>query len=69
MVVTFSKMNNQLSMRIEDDGRGFDVKATGGVYNGNGMKNMKSRADEINASLDVRSVPGSGTVIELLCDV
>jgi signal transduction histidine kinase len=51
-----------VSFIIRDDGIGFDKSLR---YNGNGLKNMKKRAEEIKARLEIESVVGQGTSIEL----
>ena len=43
---------------VKDDGRGFDPDAS---TNGNGLKNIRSRADSIGATAAVTSTPGGGT--------
>jgi signal transduction histidine kinase len=53
---------NNLTMMIRDNGKGFDVNR---VSEGNGLKNMKKRAEEIGAKLVIDSFPGSGTTIQL----
>ena len=47
---------------IRDDGNGFCIKKN---MDGNGLKNMEARAEEINATIKITSVPGNGTTIEL----
>jgi signal transduction histidine kinase len=47
---------------IRDNGIGFDVNKN---LSGNGIKNMRKRADEINAELKIESTTGGGTGIEL----
>jgi signal transduction histidine kinase len=53
---------NNLTMVIRDNGKGFDL---GKATEGNGLKNMKKRADEIGAKLVIDSFPGNGTTIQL----
>jgi len=53
---------NNLTMLIHDNGKGFD---TGQPSNGNGLKNMKKRAEEMGAQFIIDSRPGGGTTIEL----
>jgi len=53
---------NNMTMLIQDNGKGFDVSKS---TQGNGLKNMKKRATEIKAQLTIRSFPGSGTTIQL----
>jgi signal transduction histidine kinase len=45
---------------VADDGRGFDVGATGF---GTGLHGMADRIDSLGGSLEVRSEPGAGTTI------
>ena len=54
--------HSTLIMKIRDDGKGFDVQA---ADNGNGMTNMKKRAQSLNGSLRIDSAPKSGTLVEL----
>ena len=51
-----------LTMLIRDNGKGFDINQS---TLGNGLKNMKKRAEEIGASLTIDSAPGNGTSINL----
>lgn len=53
---------NNLSMMISDNGSGFDQRQTTA---GNGLKNMKKRAEEIGAQFMIHSNPGNGTIIDL----
>ena len=54
---------NNLTLLIRDNGKGFDVNKQ---TQGNGLKNMKRRAEEIGAKLLIESAPGNGTTIQLL---
>ncbi len=59
------KLNNkELLMTIIDNGVGFEMDAN---RSGNGMLNMKSRANAINGSLIVKSGLNQGTSIQLNC--
>ncbi|MES2690371.1 MAG: sensor histidine kinase [Bacteroidota bacterium] len=49
-----------LTLMIEDDGKGFNVKDSSG---GIGIKNIESRVAYINGTLDIDSQPGRGTTI------
>jgi signal transduction histidine kinase len=53
---------NNLTMMIRDNGKGFDVNKPS---QGNGLKNMIRRAEEIGAKLVIDSFPGNGTTIQL----
>ncbi|HYV92896.1 MAG TPA: two-component regulator propeller domain-containing protein [Chitinophagales bacterium] len=60
--VLVSQGNQNVTFIVRDNGVGFDSSLS---YNGNGLINMKRRAQEINASLFIESSPGNGTSIEL----
>jgi signal transduction histidine kinase len=53
---------NILTMLIRDNGKGFDTSQS---TNGNGLRNMKNRAEEMGAHLMIDSAFGKGTTIEL----
>ncbi len=60
------KEQSKLCLLIEDNGTGFIVNKTS---SGNGLKNMQSRAKEMNADLKVRSVLQNGTSIQLIIPI
>ena len=47
-------------LKIQDDGVGFIPVEN---KEGNGLKNMQARADEIGARFNIQSQPGIGTII------
>jgi ligand-binding sensor domain-containing protein/two-component sensor histidine kinase len=49
-------------LEVKDDGVGFDLSSSA---NGNGLDNMRSRAEAIRGVLDIESANGRGTVIRL----
>ena len=51
-----------VSVRIADNGRGFDPN---GTTDGFGIRGMRERAELVGGQLDVRSTPGQGARIEL----
>jgi ligand-binding sensor domain-containing protein/signal transduction histidine kinase len=51
-----------LVMTIVDDGKGFDVAR---ANEGNGMNNMKKRAESLNGNLTIESAPDKGTTVRL----
>ena len=63
--ISLKKSVNKLQLIIVDNGKGFDVNENR-AYNGNGLKNMKARADEINGKINIDSKVNSGTTIEIL---
>ena len=54
---------SNVEIRVEDDGRGFDVS---GPAAGLGLTNMRARASRIGAQLEISSRSGDGTVVRLL---
>lgn len=61
--VLLLRMNNQLILRIHDDGVGFNVqKAKSGL----GFKTLQERSQEINGKLTIKSEAGKGTTIEVI---
>jgi signal transduction histidine kinase len=49
-------------LTVSDDGRGFDPKnSTDGI----GLVSLRERARSLDAALDIRSQPGTGTCLEL----
>jgi ligand-binding sensor domain-containing protein/signal transduction histidine kinase len=64
--IKFTIQENTIFLSIKDDGKGFNVSAG---YGGNGLKNIRSRAKEINSDLKFESTPGKGTVLELIANI
>lgn len=64
--MSFTRDLKSLSMTISDDGSGFDTKAK---QAGNGLLNMRRRADEINGTLNILSHLQTGTSITLTVPV
>jgi two-component system, NarL family, sensor histidine kinase UhpB len=60
--VSLYQSNHKLKMSIKDNGRGFDEQT---IKAGNGLRNLRERAKEINATLHVQSAIGKGTEVEL----
>lgn len=54
--------NKELTMTIRDNGKGFEEETT---VSGNGLKNMKKRAEEIGGRLWIESRRDEGTLITL----
>jgi signal transduction histidine kinase len=53
------------SLRIADDGGGFDVPATIAASKGLGLTSMQERAGILGAKLSIASTPGAGTIVEV----
>ena len=60
--VSLHQRDHILEMSVKDNGRGFEEQTTKA---GNGLRNLRERAKEINATLEVRSTIGKGTEVEL----
>lgn len=73
VLVEIAKSSNKISMLIKDDGKGFDAvsfqEGRGGAYNGNGLKNMQTRTEEIGGKLLINSSVNTGTSVSLLLTV
>lgn len=57
------KHENNVSLTIEDNGKGFDTKKVDLFYTGFGISSMKSRANAIGGSFEIESRVGMGTNI------
>ncbi|GEM_PF-3665252 len=60
--VSVTQLNGLLLVEIADNGKGFDPAHTEAGY---GLKNMKKRAEEMNAGLEIISRPENGTTVRL----
>lgn len=61
--ITLTNENDNITLRIQDDGVGFDTSQD---MEGNGIKSMKRRADEMKARFTLESGKGDGTLVELM---
>lgn len=57
--------NKILTLEINDDGKGFLLQTDGQKLGGNGLKNIRKRAEEINADFNIISELSKGTYIIL----
>lgn len=62
--VTVTEQRGDVLLQISDDGVGMEPNAT---HEGNGIDNMKKRAEVLDGKLNIRSENGKGTIIELTC--
>jgi signal transduction histidine kinase len=62
VVLTIRKEGRVLAMSIVDDGEGFHPEQ---VREGNGVTNMRRRAESLNGELVISSSPGKGTAVRL----
>ena len=63
--IAVTSKQNKKNIVISDNGKGFDkllINTNAGI----GLKNMQARAQLIGASLNIKSIPGDGTIIEII---
>jgi signal transduction histidine kinase len=60
--VEISRAKQWLTLKLCDDGQGFDVAAPA---EGNGLDNMRQRARKLGGELEIKSEPGRGTSLLL----
>lgn len=62
IVIQFKRSNSTIDLSIQDNGKGFDTQ---NGSSGNGLRNMKERAENLRGKLQLRSLVGRGTEITL----
>jgi len=62
VVIEIHVQSSKVIMSIRDNGQGFDVQQ---ADNGNGLTNMKKRAQSLKGNLTIESVIGVGTKVKL----
>lgn len=62
--IAVKKEKKVISIRIQDNGKGFDYETV--KNKGNGLINMQKRAAEIGATLSINSNKGEGTSIDIV---
>jgi signal transduction histidine kinase len=63
--VTLSYMEDLIVLDVQDDGKGFVPVPSSDGRSGFGLAGMRERAESLQGSLQVESVPGEGTTISL----
>lgn len=53
-----------LTLRVFDDGSGFELEEVGGAEGHYGILSMKERAEQAGASFTIATAPGTGTTVE-----
>jgi signal transduction histidine kinase len=61
-IIHITAKNKRILMHIEDNGCGFDETL---LNDGNGLINMRKRAEDLNGRLTIKSRPGLGTELTL----
>lgn len=64
VTITLKSTAKALELLLADDGKGFDP-ANMDSYNGNGLPNMRARAEAIGAVFAIESSPGTGTRVSI----
>jgi signal transduction histidine kinase len=64
--ISLKQKDNRLQLRVTDNGKGFDLNS---ARSGNGLKNMRSRAEDMRAVLQIESIPESGTTVSMEVDI
>lgn len=67
LTVSFQRKDKNLILTIQDDGKGFKPNNgdTKPMLGGNGIKNMQRRTTELKGVLEVNTIEGSGTRVQL----
>jgi signal transduction histidine kinase len=61
--VTVRRAGDRVVVKVADDGTGFGLAEVEAAQVGMGLRNMRERAREIGAEINIRSSPGKGTHI------
>lgn len=61
--IRLHQQDHALLLSVKDDGRGFDERE---IKTGNGLRNMRERAKEINGTITLKSVVDQGTEVSLV---
>lgn len=61
--VSLSRSGPAVVLRVADDGSGFDAAARSIRSRRLGLVSMRERAEQVGGRLEIRSAPGSGTVV------
>jgi signal transduction histidine kinase len=65
ITITLALNDERLSMRISDDGCGFDRHPIHSSHKGYGLDNMRDRATELGGHFEIITAPGKGTIIQI----
>jgi signal transduction histidine kinase len=71
--ISLVNFGNELKLCVADNGCGFDfdqINSNRDPLSGQGLSNMRDRAEICGGKLEIRSKPGAGTTVELMlpCD-
>ena len=61
--VSLYRAQDATVLEVDDDGRGFDpARATGA---GQGLRNLRERAERLGGRTEIHSTPGEGTKVQV----
>ena len=60
VTINISQQSDEITLQVKDNGTGFDAAI---IREGNGLKNIKQRAAEMNGSANIISGTGQGTTV------
>ncbi|MGX7668489.1 ATP-binding protein [Flavobacterium pedocola] len=66
--LTLDRSDNQISINIEDNGKGFEIKE-GKAKEGLGLSQIKTRIKSLNGSISINSKEKSGTLIYIKVEI
>ncbi len=66
IIVSVHTQNKELLLIVKDEGKGFDHSL---VKKGNGLDNIKNRANELGGKVEISSASNQGTVVKLYVPV
>lgn len=64
ILVQCLQRGDELSVIVEDDGKGFDMNARSPA-GGMGLQSVRARVDYLKGRLDIQSAPGEGTTVNI----
>lgn len=65
VLIQLTREPDKFSLTVEDDGKGFDLKAVNGE-NHAGLTNIRSRASLLDGTVDISTAPGQGTSVTVI---
>jgi signal transduction histidine kinase len=66
IAIDVTKIDDKVSVKISDNGVGFDLKT---IEKGNGLNNMQKRIESIGGVFSMQSEVGTGTTISILLSI
>ena len=67
--ITVAYESGTVSLRVQDDGCGFDAVSSTDPTNSFGLAGMRERAAQMKGKLSLTSAPGQGTIVEAIVPI